>query len=210
MFSLACNLTKNDAEFLPIEISSKKVRVNNMDFSARRNFVEKSMWSTWIFRPSKLHRKKYGETTWIFRPLKLRWKSMWEKRGYFDQRNHVKKSTWKQPVFFNQWSYTEKVSGNNLVFYHQNYVKKVCGNDVDFSTMKVTSKKICGNDLDILISEITLKKYVEMMWKFVEVWLLTYQRNIDVESTCIWRGVSIVYAFIYQTKDADFRPNRSW
>ena len=43
MFSLACNLTKNDAEFLPIEISSKKVRVNNMDFSARRNFVEKSM-----------------------------------------------------------------------------------------------------------------------------------------------------------------------
>ena len=174
MFPLPCNLTKNDVEVLPIEISSKKVRVNNMDFSARRNFVEKSMW---------------------------------EKRGCFDQRNYVKRSTWKQPVFFNQWSYTEKVSGNNLVFYHQNYVKKVCGNDVDFSTMKVTSKKICGNDLDILISEITLKKYVEMMWKIVEVWLLTYQRNVDVKWTCIWRGVSVVYAFTYQTKDADFRTN---
>ena len=79
----------------------------------------------------------------------------------------------------------KKVSGNNLVFYHQNYVKKVCGNNVDFSTINVTSEKICGNDLDILISEITLKKYVEMMWKIVEVWLLTYQRNVDVKWTCI-------------------------
>ena len=33
MFSLACNLTKNGAEFLPVEISSKKVRANNGDFS---------------------------------------------------------------------------------------------------------------------------------------------------------------------------------
>ena len=31
MFSLACNLTKNDVEFLPIEISSKKLRANNVD-----------------------------------------------------------------------------------------------------------------------------------------------------------------------------------
>ena len=28
--------------------------------------------TTWIFRPSKLHRKRYVETTWIFRPAKLR------------------------------------------------------------------------------------------------------------------------------------------
>ena len=33
MFSLACNLTKNDVKFLPVKISSKKVRGNNVDFS---------------------------------------------------------------------------------------------------------------------------------------------------------------------------------
>ena len=33
MFSLACNLFKNDVEFLPVEISSKNVRGNNVDFS---------------------------------------------------------------------------------------------------------------------------------------------------------------------------------
>ena len=33
MFSLACILTKNEVEFLPIEISLEKVRVNNVDFS---------------------------------------------------------------------------------------------------------------------------------------------------------------------------------
>ena len=41
MFSLACNLTKNDVDFLPIEISLKKVRA-----------------TTSIFRPSKIHQKK--------------------------------------------------------------------------------------------------------------------------------------------------------
>ena len=56
MFSLACNLNKNDFEFLPLEISLKK----------------KCAQTTWIFRPSKLHRKKYVEKTWKFRPVKLR------------------------------------------------------------------------------------------------------------------------------------------
>ena len=56
MFSLACNLTKNDVEFLPIEISSKKIRASNVDFSnikitsknvirgyfEQRNYIEKS------------------------------------------------------------------------------------------------------------------------------------------------------------------------
>ena len=32
MFSLACNLTKIDVEFLPVEILSKKVRANNVGF----------------------------------------------------------------------------------------------------------------------------------------------------------------------------------
>ena len=36
---------------------------------------------TWIFRPAKLHLKKYVETTWIFWPAKLRRKKYVEGRG---------------------------------------------------------------------------------------------------------------------------------
>ena len=67
--------------------------------------------------------------------------------------------------------------------------KKVCGNYMDFSTSKITSKKARGNDVDFSISEITSKKYVEMTWKFVEIWSLTYRRNINVKLTWIRRGV---------------------
>ena len=67
--------------------------------------------------------------------------------------------------------------------------KKVCGNYMDFSTSKITSKKVRGNDVDFSISEITSKKYVEMTWKFVEIWSLTYRRNINVKLTWIRRGV---------------------
>ena len=78
MFSLACNLTKNNVEFLPVEISSKKVQANNVGFSIIKitwdkvgensvNFLtrditsEKCVETTWVVRPSKLNRKKYLE-----------------------------------------------------------------------------------------------------------------------------------------------------
>ena len=67
--------------------------------------------------------------------------------------------------------------------------KKVGGNNIDFSTSEITSKKVRGNDVEFSISEITSKEYLEMTWKFVEIWSLTYRRNIDVESTWIRRGV---------------------
>ena len=53
-----------------------------------------------------------------------------------------KKSTWKQRRIFDQRNYTEKV----------------CGNDVDFSTIEITSKRVRGNNVDFLTSEITSKK----------------------------------------------------
>ena len=56
---------------------------------------------------------------------------------------------------------------------------------------KITSKKVRGNDVDFSISKITSKNYVEMTWKFVEIWSSTYRRNIDVESTWIGRGVLV-------------------
>ena len=69
--------------------------------------------------------------------------------------------------------------------------KRVRGQNVDFSTIKITSKKVRGNEVDFSISEITSKKYVEMTWKFVEIWPSMYRRDINVESTWILRSVPL-------------------
>ena len=87
-------------------------------------------------------------------------------------------------------------------------MKKVRANKADFSTIKITSKKVStnvahistgeitwkkvrGNNVDFSAIEITSKKYLEMTWKFVEIWSSTYRRNIHVEPTSISRGVSV-------------------
>ena len=54
------------------------------------------METTWIFRPLKLHRKKYVKTTW-----------------FFQRRNYIAKSTWKPRGFLDQQNYVEKVRGND-------------------------------------------------------------------------------------------------
>ena len=65
--------------------------------------------------------------------------------------------------------------------------KKVRGNNVDFWTIKITSKKVHGNYVDFSISEITSKKYVELTWKFVEIW----SWRIGVISTWNGRGFDV-------------------
>ena len=62
---------------------------------------------------------------------------------------------------------------------------------MDFSTSEIRSKKVRGNDVDLSISKVISKKYLEMTWKFVEIWSSTYRCDIDVESTWIQRGVSV-------------------
>ena len=69
--------------------------------------------------------------------------------------------------------------------------KKVRANNVDFQIIKITSKKVSGNNVDFSISKITSKKYVPKTWKFVEVWSLSYRRNIDLKLTSIRRGTPI-------------------
>ena len=61
--------------------------------------------------------------------------------------------------------------------------KQARGNIVDFLTNEITSKKVRGNNVDFRPSKLHRQKYVEMTWKFVEIWSWTYRRNIDVEST---------------------------
>ena len=69
--------------------------------------------------------------------------------------------------------------------------KKVRGNNVDFSTSEITPKKVRGSDVDFPTIKITSKKYAEMTWKFVQIWSLTYRRNIHVESMSIRRAVPV-------------------
>ena len=70
-------------------------------------------------------------------------------------------------------------------------LKKVRGNNVEFSTDEITSQKVHGNHVKFSTIEITSKKFVEMTWKFIEIWSSTYQHNIHVESTSIQRGVPV-------------------
>ena len=138
------------------------------------------MKTAWIFRPSKLHRKGTWKQRRFFDHRNYIEKGTWKRRGFFDHRNYIEKSTWKQGRFFNHRNYIEKSTWKQRGFFdHGNLSKKVGGNDVDFSN-----------------SEITSKKYVEMTWKFVEIWSSTYRRNIHVESMWIRRGVPVKYLVV--------------
>ena len=83
------------------------------------------------------------------------------------------------------------------------------GNNVDFSTIKITWRKVRGSDVNFSISKITLKKYVNITWKFVQIWSSTYQRNIYIESATIWRGVPIFLMQIHGKKDRWHRSNNN-
>ena len=82
----------------------------------------------------------------------------------------------------------KKVRGNDVDFSNSKITpKKVRGNNVDFSTSEIASEKVLGNDVEFSIGEIASKKYLEMTWKFVEIWSSTYRRNIEL----IRRGVTV-------------------
>ena len=83
MFSLACNLTKNDIKFPPVKISlkkvhannvgfytikitSKKVRENDMDFFIIEITSKKVRGNGMDFSISKITSKKYAEMAWKF------------------------------------------------------------------------------------------------------------------------------------------------
>ena len=162
MFSLACNLTKNDVEFLPIQISSAKIRVNNMDSSTIKTTSKKVsgnknvrelflLETTWIFRPEKFHRKKCAETTRTFWPSKL---------------------------------YQKKYVVTTCIFrpskLHQ---KKVRENVVDFSTMETTLKKyleMTQKFFEIWPSTYRRNIDVESMW---------IQRGVPIGTTDITKSI---------------------
>ena len=87
---------------------------------------------------------------------------------------------------------SKRVRGSNVDFSTiEITLTKVSGSNVDFSISEITLKKVSGSNVDFSVSEITSKKYVEMTWKFVEIWPSTYQLNIHVKSTSVRRGAPV-------------------
>ena len=82
MFSLACNLTKDEVEFLPIEILLKKVRANTLDFSI-----------------IKLYRKKVSGNNVDFSTNDITSKKVHGERGFFDEQNYIAKVRGNQMDF---------------------------------------------------------------------------------------------------------------
>ena len=144
------------------------------------------MKTAWIFRPSKLHRKGTWKQRRFFDHQNYIQKSTWKQGRFFNHRNYIKKSMWEQGRFFNHRNYIKKSTWKQGRFFnHRNYIEKSTWKQRGFFDHGNLSKKVGGNDVDFSISEITSKKYVEMTWKFVEIWSSTYRRNIHVESTSI-------------------------
>ena len=81
MFSLACNLTKNNVEFFPIEILSKKVRGNNADFSSIKITSKKGRGKNVGIPTSEITSKKVRGNNLHFLITEIAWKKV--------RRNHV-------------------------------------------------------------------------------------------------------------------------
>ena len=92
MFSLACNLTKNDVKFFPFEISSKKGTCKQRGLFNHQNYIEKSTWKQQAF----FDQQNYTE------------KSTWKRRGFFDHRNYFKKVRGTTRIFWSR-NHIEKV-----------------------------------------------------------------------------------------------------
>ena len=128
----------------------------------------------------------------ICRPAKLHLKKYVETTWIFWPAKLHRKSAWKLRGLFDHQIKLKKVRGNNEDFSTIEITSpKIRGNNVDFSTIKITLKKVHENKVDLSNSEITSKKYVEMTRKFVEIWSSTDRHNINVESTLIRRGVPV-------------------
>ena len=66
------------------------------------------------------------------------------------------------------------------------------------------SNKVPKDDVNFTLIEITSKEYVEITWKFVDIFSSYYPCNIDIEWRSIWRGVSIGNVF---TEDVALSSN---
>ena len=71
----------NNVDISTIEITSKQVRENNLDFSTIQITSKQVREKNLDYLTTEITSEKYVESTWIFRPSKLHQKSMWNRRG---------------------------------------------------------------------------------------------------------------------------------
>ena len=123
--------------------------------------------------------------TSIFHPWKLRRTRPVEMTSIF----HPSKLHWK------------KVRENGIDFLPiETMWKKVRWNDIDFSFIKITSKKVCPNNVNF--------PPIKIVWKFVDIFLSTYQGKIDVNSTCCvcWDTALVPLCLILQKWSKQMQP----
>ena len=119
--------------------------------------------------------------TSIFHPSKLRRRRYIEKTAIFGlsilhQKKYVE-TTWIFRKSKLRWKVTSKYL---LVFAHWYYVEQSTSKRRDFFPIEITSKK-----------------YVEATCKYVDIFFLTYRRNIDMESMLITRVVLVGFAEMF-------------
>ena len=103
MFSLACNLTKNNVEF-----SSKNLGANNVDFSIVKITWNKVSENHVDFLTREITLKNVCGNNVDFSTIKITSKKVREITEFSDHRNFMLKNTWRQHGFFDQQNYVEK------------------------------------------------------------------------------------------------------
>ena len=118
-------------------------------------------------------------------------------RRFFTHENYVEHDPWKLRQSFIYRNYTERKFDFLPI---ETMWKKVRWNDMDFSPIKITSKKVCPNNVNFPL--------IEIAWKFVDIFLSTYQRKIDVDSTCCvcWDTVLLPLCLILQKWSKQMQP----
>ena len=96
MFSLAYNLTKNDVEILPVEISSRKDRANNVDFSIIKITSKIVSENNVDFLTREITSKNVRGSNADFSIIKIISKKVrWVRSTIFPSAKLHRKSTWK-------------------------------------------------------------------------------------------------------------------
>ena len=166
-------------------ISSQKGTFKQLWFLIYQKLIKKRYQNDHNFLLFKII-SKYTRPSYISFPSKLHQENTPKQRWIFVYRNQFEKVASKWRRYFDHWSYVKHVVKHG----HWSYVK-VCQNDVDFWHIEITSNKVRQNNVDFAPIEITSKKYVEMIWKSIDMFFSMYRRNIDIESVSIRLGVPI-------------------
>ena len=143
-------------------------------FKMERSYFEKVHWNdikskrdiqtTLVFNISKTYQKKDTKTNAIFCVSKLH-----QNMRSFPSKLHQK--IHQNNVDFSSIEIRSKIVHRNDVDISLIEVtpNKVHLNGVDFWLIEITSMKVRQNNVEFLPIEITSKKYIEMTWKFINI-----------------------------------------